>query len=85
MILPILYCCFCLSLRHPSLLEDKRKEIGDAASKLRNGLSKLIDTREKVEAMTVELEETKIQLAAFQKDCDDYLVVIGKLKIHMYM
>lgn len=61
-------------------MEDKRKEIGDAASKLRNGLDKLIDTREKVEAMTIELEETKVQLAAFQKQCDEYLIVIVQQK-----
>lgn len=62
------------------LLEEKRKELNDAANKLRNGLDKLIETREKVEAMTVELEETKIQLANFQKQCDDYLVVIVQQK-----
>lgn len=62
------------------LLDDKRKELGDAASKLSNGLDKLIDTRQKVEAMTIELEETKIQLASFQKQCDEYLVVIVQQK-----
>ena len=63
-----------------SLLDKKRKEMGDSADKLSNGLSKLIDTRQKVEAMTVELEETKIQLASFQKQCDEYLVVIVQQK-----
>lgn len=63
-----------------SLLDSKRKELGDAASKLSNGLSKLIETRQKVEAMTVELEETKAQLAVFQKQCDEYLVVIVQQK-----
>lgn len=63
-----------------SLLDGKRKELGDAANKLRNGLDKLIDTRQKVEAMTVELEETKGQLAIFQKQCDEYLVVIVQQK-----
>lgn len=62
------------------LLDNKRKEIGDAASKLRNGLDKLIDTRQKVEAMTVDLEETKGQLAIFQKQCEEYLVVIVQQK-----
>jgi chromosome segregation ATPase len=68
----------CIS--HLRLLDDKRKEIGVAASKLRNGLDKLIDTRQKVEAMTVELEETKTQLAVFQKQCEEYLVVIVQQK-----
>ena len=31
-----------------SLLREKRKELGDAASKLRNGLDKIDDTRAKV-------------------------------------
>lgn len=62
------------------LLDDKRKELGDAATKLKNGLDKLIDTRQKVEAMTVELEETRIQLANFQKQCDEYLVIIVQQK-----
>ena len=61
-------------------MEDKRKEIGDAANKLRNGLDKLIDTRQKVEAMTIELEKTKAQLAVFQKQCDEYLIVIVQQK-----
>ena len=30
--------------------------------------------------MTVELEETKIQLASFQKQCDEYLVIIVQQK-----
>ena len=63
-----------------SLLDEKRKELGDAASKLRNGLGKLVDTKLKVEAMSVELEQTKAQLAVFQKECDDYLVIIVQQK-----
>lgn len=65
---------------HCRLLEGKRKELGDAASKLRNGLSKLIETREKVEAMTIELEGAKVKLAQFQKECDEYLVSIVQQK-----
>ncbi len=71
----------CLYYSLPSrLLDDKRKELGDAATKLKNGLDKLIDTRQKVEAMTVELEETRVQLANFQKQCDEYLVIIVQQK-----
>lgn len=62
------------------MLDDKRKELGDAANKLRNGLEKLVDTKQKVEQMSVELEETKIQLATFQKECDEYLVIIVQQK-----
>jgi dynein heavy chain len=37
-------------------LAEKRKEIGEAASRLRNGLSKIIETRSKVEEMQTDLE-----------------------------
>jgi len=36
--------------------------------------------RQKVEGMTIELEEMKAQLAVFQKQCDEYLVVIVQQK-----
>ena len=62
------------------MLNEKRKELGDAADKLRNGLGKLVDTKKKVELMSVELEQMKIQLATSQKECDEYLVVIVQQK-----
>ncbi|KAI9101992.1 dynein heavy chain and region D6 of dynein motor-domain-containing protein [Phlyctochytrium arcticum] len=62
------------------LLKEKRKQIGEAASKLRNGLSKLDDTRENVERISVELEEAKKQVAQYQKQCEDYLVIIVQQK-----
>ena len=43
----------------PSLLGEKRKELGDAADKLRNGLFKIDETSVKVESMSVELEIAK--------------------------
>lgn len=58
------------------LLFSKKKELGDAANKLRNGLSKIDDTREKVEKMSIELEEAKTKVAQFQKQCEEYLVII---------
>lgn len=63
-----------------SLLDEKRKEIGDQANKLSSGLDKLIDTREKVQAMSIELEEAKIKVAEYQKQCEDYLVIIVQQK-----
>ncbi|KAI9004259.1 dynein heavy chain and region D6 of dynein motor-domain-containing protein [Gaertneriomyces semiglobifer] len=63
-----------------ALLSEKREEIGDAASKLRNGLSKLDDTRQNVERISVELEEAKKQVAQYQKQCEDYLVIIVQQK-----
>ena len=62
------------------MLYEKRKELGDAANKLKNGLSKIDDTRAKVEVMSVELEEAKIKVAQFQKQCEEYLVVIVQQK-----
>lgn len=62
------------------LLNNKFKELGDAADKLRNGLSKLIDTRQKVEIMTVEMGEAKVKVTEFQKQCDEYLIIIVKQK-----
>ncbi|KAL8578353.1 Dynein heavy chain 2, axonemal [Nucella lapillus] len=65
---------------YKKLLFEKKKELGDAANKLRNGLSKIDDTREKVEKMSVELEDAKVKVAQFQKQCDDYLVIIVQQK-----
>lgn len=42
-----------------SMLAEKRKELGDAADKLRNGLHKIDETSVKVESMSVELEIAK--------------------------
>ncbi|KAL5251273.1 hypothetical protein ACHWQZ_G016836 [Mnemiopsis leidyi] len=63
-----------------SMLSDKRKELDDAAKKLRNGLFKIDDTRAKVEVMSVELEESKTKVLQFQKECEEYLVVIVQQK-----
>lgn len=62
------------------LLYEKKKELGDAADKLRNGLSKIDDTREKVQKMSVELEDAKTKVAQFQKQCDDYLLILVQQK-----
>lgn len=62
------------------LLAEKRSELGAEVSKLRNGLFKISDTREKVEAMSMELEEAKKQVAEFKKQCDEYLTVILQQK-----
>ena len=59
---------------------EKKTELGDAASKLRNGLSKIDETRSKVEGMSLELEEAKKKVAQFQKQCEEYLVVIVQQK-----
>lgn len=75
----MLKCSFLISICH-RLLAEKRKELGDAANKLKNGLYKIDDTRAKVEVMSVELEEAKTKVAQFQKQCEEYLVVIVQQK-----
>ncbi|XP_064181287.1 dynein axonemal heavy chain 2 [Anguilla rostrata] len=65
---------------YKKLLLEKRKEVGDQVSKLRNGLYKIDDTRVKVEAMSVELEEAKKKVAEFQKECEAYLCIIVQQK-----
>lgn len=62
------------------LLSEKRCELGEQVSKLRNGLLKISDTREKVEAMSVELEVAKKQVAEFQIQCEEFLSVILQQK-----
>ncbi|XP_071951094.1 dynein axonemal heavy chain 2-like isoform X2 [Antedon mediterranea] len=62
------------------LLSEKRKDLGDAANKLRNGLQKIDETRAKVEVMSVELEDAKTKVAEFQKQCEEYLVIIVQQK-----
>ena len=74
---------------------EKRKELGDKSNKLTSGLSKIIDTRVKVEEMSIVLEENKAKAAKFQKECEDYLVVLvgqkreadeqAKVKLIFYM
>ena len=70
----------CLCPSSCRLLGEKRKELGEQVSKLRNGLYKIDDTREKVQAMSVELEEAKVKVADFQRQCEEYLVVIVQQK-----
>nr|CAD7568025.1 unnamed protein product [Timema californicum] len=58
------------------MLEDKRAETAASANKLRNGLFKIDDTREKVEIMSIDLAEAQVKVAEFQQQCDEYLVII---------
>ena len=64
------------TIRFLRLLYEKRKELGDSANKLISGLSKIVETRVKVEEMSKTLEENKSKAAKFQKECEDYLVVL---------
>lgn len=64
----------------PRLLGEKREELLDQANKLRTGLFKIDETREKVEVMSLELEDAKKKVAEFQKQCEEYLVIIVQQK-----
>ena len=65
---------------YKKLVEEKRKELGDAKSKLENGVDKLNDTKQKVEEMSKELSVQKIQVEKYQKECEEYLVVLVQKK-----
>ncbi|XP_063098618.1 dynein axonemal heavy chain 2 isoform X3 [Cavia porcellus] len=65
---------------YKKLLGEKRQELLDQANKLRTGLFKIDETREKVEVMSLELEEAKKKVAEFQKQCEEYLVIIVQQK-----
>lgn len=58
------------------MLMSKRESVAGQANKLRNGLWKIDDCKEKVQTMSVELEEAQVKVAEFQQQCDDYLVII---------
>ncbi|XP_078741509.1 dynein axonemal heavy chain 2-like [Lampetra fluviatilis] len=62
------------------LLAEKRRELGHQVTKLRSGLHKIDDTSRKVEAMRAQLEEAKRRVADFQRQCEEYLVVIVQQK-----
>lgn len=62
------------------LLGEKRQELLDQANKLQTGLFKIDETREKVEVMSLELEDAKKKVAEFQKQCEEYLVIIVQQK-----
>ncbi|XP_071165421.1 dynein axonemal heavy chain 2-like [Mytilus edulis] len=65
---------------YKKLLYSKRKELGDQANKLKNGLSKIDETRAKVKNMTEELEDARVKVIQYQKTCDEYLINIVQQK-----
>ena len=79
---------FCLSflltlhfiLVSISLLHEKRKELGDAASKLRNGLDKIDDTRAKVWPFVVQFYLTVHELDLFFMGKHCQIFQYGKIR-----
>ena len=59
------------------MLAEKRQELADQANKLRSGLSKIDDTRLKVNEMAAELEVTQEQVHKSARECEEFLVTIG--------
>ena len=62
------------------LLYEKRRELSSAANKLKNGLYKIDETREKVQSMSGELEDARSNVTVFQKQCEEFLVIIVQQK-----
>ena len=60
------------------ILENKRKEIGDQITKLRNGLDKLDDARKQVEEMTLESENKRAEVSKEQKEAEDLMVQMSQ-------
>lgn len=69
--------CICPS----RLLTEKHSELGEQVSKLRNGLYQISEVREKVKAMSVELEETEKQVAKLEEECHECLHFLVRQKI----
>ncbi|KAL3313636.1 Dynein heavy chain 2, axonemal [Cichlidogyrus casuarinus] len=65
---------------YKKLLDSKRQDLYDNAQKLKNGLSKIDETRSKVEIMFEELEDARKKVQQFQKECDEYLVILVQQK-----
>ncbi|XP_068978772.1 dynein axonemal heavy chain 2 [Bombus flavifrons] len=61
---------------YKTMLAEKRKDLAIQANKLRNGLSKIDDTRVKVNEMATELEVTQEQVHKSTRECEEFLVTI---------
>eukprot|EP00767_Chilomastix_cuspidata_P003879 gnl/Chilomastix_cuspidata/4008.p1 GENE.gnl/Chilomastix_cuspidata/4008~~gnl/Chilomastix_cuspidata/4008.p1 ORF type:complete len:4809 (-),score=800.22 gnl/Chilomastix_cuspidata/4008:14-12793(-) len=61
---------------YKQLISSKRKELDMQLSKLQGGIDKLLETRQLVQDMSVELADKKIVVAQSQKECEELLVVI---------
>ncbi|XP_068615161.1 dynein axonemal heavy chain 2-like [Brachionichthys hirsutus] len=65
---------------YKKLLAVERTELVEQVNKLGNGLCKFKDARERVEVMSVDLEESKIEVAESQRQCEKCLPVIAQQK-----
>lgn len=67
------FVCFNLNF---SMLESRRQKVAEQANKLHSGLTKINETKDKVNDMAVELEVTQRQVLKATEDCEEYLVTI---------
>ncbi|XP_030382586.1 dynein heavy chain 2, axonemal, partial [Scaptodrosophila lebanonensis] len=58
------------------LLQKKRIEVSTAANRLRNGLSKIAETQEKVTLMSEELKVSSEQVKELAIECEDFIAMI---------
>lgn len=58
------------------MISQKKKQIGDQVTKLRNGLSKLDDARVQVEEMTAESEIKRAEVSKQQKVCEELMITV---------
>ncbi|KAI9363382.1 dynein heavy chain and region D6 of dynein motor-domain-containing protein [Zopfochytrium polystomum] len=63
---------------YTSMLQEKRKELGSARDRLRNGLNKLAETNELVANMQIELEQLGPELKQRAADVEILMVKIAK-------
>ncbi|KAJ3111626.1 Dynein heavy chain 6, axonemal [Phlyctochytrium bullatum] len=61
-----------------TMLQEKRKELGAARDRLRNGLNKLAETNELVAAMQIELEQLGPELKNKAADVESLMIKIAK-------
>lgn len=62
------------------LLELKRLEISTSANKLRNGLSKIADTQDKVSVMSEELKVSSEKVKVLAVECEEFIAIIETQK-----
>lgn len=58
------------------MLENRRRKVAEQANKLNGGLTKINETKDKVNDMAVELEVTQRQVLKATEDCEEYLLTI---------
>ncbi|XP_074107880.1 dynein heavy chain 2, axonemal kl-2 [Cotesia typhae] len=69
-----------LVVGYKKMLENRRRKVAEQANKLNGGLTKINETKDKVNDMAVELEVTQRQVLKATEDCEEYLLTIATQK-----